>query len=160
MAGEGGREGVAAAASTEIMQLFHARAPVIGCTFAAEAANTGSSSALGRETLRRCLRANFSVTKLKATSDENYPFFPRSPPPHPPPDPANSITPAASSIGIARPDPAAPMPGVLARARDFNIVIDKNFRESSLPCRPLAQQRFPNFIALTFPVAVIAFTVA
>jgi len=54
LARKGGCEGVVAAASTEIMQLFHARAPVIGCTFAAEAANTSSSSALGRETLRRC----------------------------------------------------------------------------------------------------------
>jgi len=68
-------KGVVAAASTEIMQLFHARAPVIGCTFAAEAANTGSRS----RDITTLPRANFSVTKLMATSDENYPFFPSSP---------------------------------------------------------------------------------
>lgn len=64
-----------AAASTEIMQLFHALVPVIGCTFAAEVHPVHSVRlpfALPRETVPSCMGQFLTVAKLMATSHENY----------------------------------------------------------------------------------------
>jgi hypothetical protein len=74
--GEGGWSWrVVAAASTEIMQLFHARAPVIGCTFAAEVAHRLSVRSLGRETLRCCPGQFLSHEVNGYFWRENYPLF-------------------------------------------------------------------------------------
>lgn len=124
-----------AAASTEIMQLFHARAPVIGCTFAAEAAHGlfVRSSVAGHYDVAR---ANFSVTKLMATSDENYPLFPCS----------SDLATAAGKLdntprrrSASRSDFADIW--LFARALEFDVVIDKNLKALGLLCNNVFQLR-------------------
>jgi len=137
---------VAAAASTEIMQLFHARAPVIGCTFAAEAAHRlfVRSSVAGHYDVAR---ANFSVTKLMATSDENYPFFPCS----------SDLATAAEKLDNAlrrRSASRCDFADVRFFALEFDVVIDKNFTKKLSVFRATT---FPNFIVLASPSRLLNF---